>query len=400
MVTLEARAYGLARHIQRQTGAWTIVNDVAGFIGPEVFRTSEQLERACLEDTMMAKLHGITMGLDVCATFHMGIEPVALRQVTERVVERAAPAYLMAVAGNADPMLGYMTTAFRDHPRLRQRAGREITSVMQQRLARLGATTIPDLYAAYAKAGGDGRSADALRTEARRRVMEMRERGFDLGEPFDTADARLDAIYEHARRALYAVIDGSVLRDVCASPVRVRSEARDREDYLAHPAAGERVRRDDVRLLATVYPSRRPQLQLIISDGLNANAINEQLRALLPPLRRRLAEQGCHVGASDVVVENGRVRAGYHVGGVVDAEAIVHIVGERPGTGLNTVSAYLTYGRDAAGRSRWDPGLDHSCTSAVCGIHPKGRAPEAAAFEIARTVGRILDQRRSGVTLR
>ena len=36
MVTLEARAYGVARLIQRQTGAWTIVNDVAGFIGPEV----------------------------------------------------------------------------------------------------------------------------------------------------------------------------------------------------------------------------------------------------------------------------------------------------------------------------------------------------------------------------
>ena len=41
MVTLEARAYGVARHISRQTGAWMIVNDVAGFIGPEVFRTGE-----------------------------------------------------------------------------------------------------------------------------------------------------------------------------------------------------------------------------------------------------------------------------------------------------------------------------------------------------------------------
>jgi ethanolamine ammonia-lyase large subunit len=50
MVTLEARAYGVARHIQRQTGKWMIVNDVAGFIGPEVFRTGDQLLRACLED--------------------------------------------------------------------------------------------------------------------------------------------------------------------------------------------------------------------------------------------------------------------------------------------------------------------------------------------------------------
>ena len=36
-----------------------IVNDVAGFIGPEVFTAPDQLERACLEDATMAKLHGI-----------------------------------------------------------------------------------------------------------------------------------------------------------------------------------------------------------------------------------------------------------------------------------------------------------------------------------------------------
>ena len=92
MVTLEARAYGVARHIQRKTGKWMIVNDVAGFIGPEVFRTGDQLLRACLEDTVMAKLHGITMGLDVCATFHMGIDPAALQNLTGRIVEQAAPA--------------------------------------------------------------------------------------------------------------------------------------------------------------------------------------------------------------------------------------------------------------------------------------------------------------------
>src|SRR4029079_5725172 len=139
MRTLEARAYGVARLIQQRTGSWMIVNDVAGFIGPEVFRTGDQLLRACLEDTVMAKLHGITMGLDVCATFHMGIGPVELRTLTQHIVAQAAPAYLMAVAGNADPMLGYMTTSFREHPRLRRQTGRQITSAMQKRLTELSA---------------------------------------------------------------------------------------------------------------------------------------------------------------------------------------------------------------------------------------------------------------------
>lgn len=52
---------------------WVVVNNVAGFIGPEVFSTKEQLVRVCLEDTVMAKLHGLTAGLDICCTLHMNI---------------------------------------------------------------------------------------------------------------------------------------------------------------------------------------------------------------------------------------------------------------------------------------------------------------------------------------
>ena len=99
------------------------------------------------------------------------------------------------------------------------------------------------------------------------------------------------------------------------------------------------------------------------------------------------------------MIDNGRVRAGYHVGEMVDATTIVHIIGERPGTGLNTVSAYLTYGRDAAGQSRWNADLDHSCTTAVCGIHLRGKPPAVAADEIARAVRSMIEQRRSGIAL-
>jgi ethanolamine ammonia-lyase small subunit len=78
----------------------------------------------------------------------------------------------------------------------------------------------------------------------------------------------------------------------------------------------------------------------------------------------------------------------------------VHLIGERPGTGLNTASAYLTFGRDASGQSRWSGSLDHAATTAICGIHPRGKPPQAAVAEIARTIGRIVEQRASGVDLR
>jgi ethanolamine ammonia-lyase large subunit len=397
MVTLEARAYGVARHIRDQTGAWMIVNDVAGFIGPEVFAHADQLERACLEDAVMAKLHGLTMGLDVCSTFHMGIPPRLLREVTSRVVERAAPAYLMAVAGNADPMLGYLTTSFRDHPHLRQKTGRRISSAMDARLRTLGAASAAQLYAAYEKAGGDPRSTDSLIEEGNRALATLRERGFDLGVA--APDARVEAIYTHARRALYARMEPLVIRDACPRHLLTRSTAVDRDDYLAHPAAGEQLRAADVVSVRALYPGRRPQVQVVVSDGLNANAVNEHARTLVPALRQGLKQLLCDVGDTDVVIENGRVRAGYHVGELLGPEVVVHVIGERPGTGINTASAYLTYGRDTAGRSRWSRGLDHACTTAVCGIHPGGTAPDAAAEAIVRLVARMLEQRASGVSL-
>ena len=407
MVTLEARAYGVARHIQRQTGNWTIVNDVAGFIGPEVFGTPEQLERACLEDLVMARLHGITMGLDVCATFHMGISPRDLRSLTSRVVRRGAPSYLMAVAGNADPMLGYLTTSFRDHQGLRQQNQAALTPAMQkwqsENSLRSGAgdiNRVATLYARYAKAGGDSRSESALETEGIQKMDALRERGLDIAGDESASQARVDRIYEHARRALFARLEEGVITDACGSHVRVRSGAVDRDEYVAHPAAGERVREDDAATLLRAAGRRHGGIRVVVSDGLNDDAINEHLRALLPPLRRMLSTDGHDVHQTVTVIENGRVRAGYHVAGLLEADGLIHVIGERPGTGLNTVSAYVTYGRDTDGRLRWDPQLDHSCTTAVCGIHPQGKPPVKAAEEIARTVGRMFEQRRSGVTLR
>jgi ethanolamine ammonia-lyase large subunit len=410
MVTLEARTYGVARHIRQRTAChWMIVNDVAGFVGPEVFKDAEQLERACLEDVVMAKLHGLTMGLDVCATFHMGISPRGLHQLTERIVDRGAPAYLMAVAGNADPMLGYLTTSFREHPRLRRRAGRFMASAMERRLEELGVTkdannagaAVGPLYASFARASGDQRTSSTLEEEGQRRLMALRERGFDLGIGDDAdADARLERIYAHARRALYATLEDGVIRDACARSVRVRTAARDRDEYLAHPELGERLRDDEARAVATLYPERKPRTQFVISDGLNADAVNEQLRILLPMLRRSLIEDGSPAGAIDIVVQNGRVRVGYEIGGLVGADVLVHLLGERPGTGLNTLSAYITYGRDESGAWRWSRTLDHSATTAICGIHEKGKPLRVAAMEIARTLARMLAQRASGVALK
>jgi ethanolamine ammonia-lyase large subunit len=420
MVTLESRCYGLARYVRQQCGGkWLIVNDVAGFIGPEVFRTGRQLMRACLEDTVMAKLHGITMGLDVCATLHMGIDPFELQSLTGTIVKMAAPAYLMSVAGNADPMLGYLTTSYREHPRLRMAADRQISSAMRVRLSALGAidsdgiaTGAPEktavLYARYMKEGGDTRIIDELEVEGLKKIAALKEKGFDLGYGFGPdysdpplASARIETLYRHARNALYATLDPAVIRDCCPRHIDVATTSNDREDYLAHPASGELISEKGSAALKMLYGGHQaaPQILMVVSDGLNANAVNENLRKILPKLRWSLKVAGFHVSEADVVIQDGRVRAGYHAAQLIGPEVLIHLIGERPGSGLNQLSAYMTYGRDPAGNFRWSPDMDHSLTTAVCSIHPKGKTAQSAVVDMLQCVKRMLELKCSGVAL-
>jgi ethanolamine ammonia-lyase large subunit len=288
---------------------------------------------------------------------------------------------------------------------------------MQRRLKELGvvdeggrpradAGGAASLYAGYMRAGGDTRTGEALRAEGSKKVEQLAGRGYDLGfghaEDFNAppaVEARLEKIYRHARRALYSTVDEGVLREVSPNALRVRTPARDREQYLSEPPAGELLRPEDASRVGSLYGGRRPRVQLVLSDGLNADALNENLRAVLPPLRRGLEGAGLHVGGVDLVVTNGRVRAGYHAGELLGVDAVVHLIGERPGTGLNTLSAYVTYGRDAEGNLRWSPALDHACTTAVCGINERGKRPDAAVDELVGCVVRACEERRSGVAL-
>jgi ethanolamine ammonia-lyase large subunit len=112
IVVHESRKYGFARALSQEVakaqkngmGPWVHLNDVAGFIGPEVFKTREQLVRVCLEDIVMGKLHGLNLGLDICSTLHMPVTLDDLEWCQDQIAP-ANPAYLMALPTRNDPML-------------------------------------------------------------------------------------------------------------------------------------------------------------------------------------------------------------------------------------------------------------------------------------------------------
>jgi ethanolamine ammonia-lyase large subunit len=107
-VTLEARAYGVARAFDP-----FLVNSVVGFIGPEYLYDERQIIRAGLEDHFMGKLLGLPMGCDVCYTNHAAADQNSAENLL-LLLGAAGCNYFMGVPGSDDVMLNYQSTSYHD----------------------------------------------------------------------------------------------------------------------------------------------------------------------------------------------------------------------------------------------------------------------------------------------
>src|SRR6202140_5373681 len=107
-LTLEARAYGVARAFQP-----FLVNRVVGFLGPEYLSDERQIIRAGLEDHFMGKLLGLPMGCDVCYTNHAAADQNSADNLLI-LLTAAGCNYFMGVPCSDDVMLHYQSTSFHD----------------------------------------------------------------------------------------------------------------------------------------------------------------------------------------------------------------------------------------------------------------------------------------------
>lgn len=425
MLMHESRKYGLARALtervaqaQRaagnEAGPWVHLNDVAGFIGPEVFRTREQLVRCCLEDIAMGKLHGLCIGLDVCSTLHMDISLDDLDWCLDQIMP-ANPAYLMALPTRIDPMLGYLTTGYQDHVRLRETFGYRINDTMWKFFQQLGVVDPGGrpsghfgdplwVFLQYRRRKGDARRDREILDEGRRQLADVRGRGLFVAEghgerPWDLQPALqndIQRVYDDAKLSIWAELKPEFI-DAIPNRLRLKTQSADRTDYILHPKTGERLDEPSTASLLRLRrrQARRVDVQIVISDGLNALAIMEDahLSPFLERLRSGLDDRGLSVSAEPLVVTSGRVRAGYRVGEILFAgldgpRAILHVIGERPGTGHRTFSAYIT----APTGDVWGKGgsVDHNITKVVSGISATALIPTSGADEAVHLLGMLI----------
>ena len=425
MVMHESRKYGFLRVLKQkisklkgENNSWVHVNDVAGFIGPEVFRTREQLVRCCLEDTVMGKLHGLTIGLDICSTLHMDVNLTDLDWCIEQVMP-ANPAYLMALPTKNDPMLSYLTTAFNNHVKVREQFGYKINDAMWDFFKQIEVIDEQGnptehfgdpiwVYYQLCKKKNDPRSIEEIYKEGKAAIARIEERGVPIaqgyGKTYSDLDPELDKqvhyLYEDAKESLWTEMNQSFVKNI-ASSLSISTQSEDRKDYVYHPESGEALSNSatqKVKELKTFWKDDKPDIQFVISDGLNARALMDEghLDPYMNALKSHLKQKGYLLSEHNIVIKHGRVRAGYACGEILFGEeiennyhGIVHIIGERPGSGHHNFSAYLT----VADAKIWNKKgtVDHNISRVVSGISDTALIPEIAAKDTAEIMHQLFE---------
>ena len=418
MVVHESRKYGFSRALKKEMAkvalnreVWSHTNDGGGSMGPEVFNTPRQLVRCCLEDIFMGKLHGLAMGVDISSRLHMLASPADLDWCIDQIMP-ANPAYLKALPTKIDPMLHYVTTSYQDHVRLRHKYGYKVEEAMWNFFRRIGIVDYQDnytehfgdpvwVYYHYRLAKGDERSRAEIYEEGEAAIRRVQARGVPIArghgknlwdlEP--ELHEKTTAFYRDVKASFWAEFTPEFLKTL-PNAVVIETMAEDRKDYFTRPDTGRRLSKAAVAALDQLrktWAGEGPDVQIVISDGLNAKAIMAKghLKPYLEAVRKELKEAGYTVGDETIVVKNGRVRAGYAVGEALFKESdspkfkvVLHIIGETPETGHQDFSVHIA----GAEEREWAEKRGDYCVETIRGVSETALKPAQAATQTAQLV--------------
>ncbi|MGA1236378.1 MAG: ethanolamine ammonia-lyase subunit EutB [Limisphaerales bacterium] len=395
MTTAEALCYGLARRYDP-----FMVNNVTGFIGPETHRTNHEMILSNLQDHFMGKLMGLPMGMAPCYTLHSEIAMEG-QQIATELLTAAGANYFMDVYLSIDRMLAYFDTCSHDDQTMREIYGLE---------------PAPAFTAWALDRGIFQRDADGIL-----------ERGPNWGNPrifcspeSDYHDLRtnLPAAYgwENAGPrpanavsreikanlavAREAILAGLSIEKLGPGPFRtIRTLASSKTEHLNNPETGSQL---NTKQSIPLTPEDA-EVQILISDGLSAEAVHHNIPDLLPVLMDGLTHLQISVGVP-LLAPYGRVKLAEKIGATLRPKVVINLIGERPGgdaLASRSLSAYLVYRlEDETARRAAQAFSEHSDIqyeyTVISNIYSHGIPPLEAGSLIAERVAQILKHRAAG----
>lgn len=188
--------------------------------------------------------------------------------------------------------------------------------------------------------------------------------------------------------AVYGEVSEELLQKLNVSTVTTR--VTDKEEYITRPDLGRRLS-DESKEFIQANCKSNPQVQIIISNGLSASAIEENIMDVYLSLQQSLSNLNIEMGTT-FYIDKGRVALMDEIGEILQPEVVVYLIGERPGlVSAESMSAYLCY--------KPRIGTVEAERMVISNIHKGGIPPLEAGAYLGTVVQRILQHKASGVAL-
>ena len=395
MTTCEALCYGLARRYDP-----FMVNNVTGFIGPETHRSDFEMIVSNLQDHFMGKLMGLPMGMAPCYTMHSEISMEG-HQIATELLAAAGANYFMDVFLTVDRMLAYFDTSGHDDQTLREiHNARPAAEYLDWAMAR--GIFIQDEVGDITRGPnwGNPRMFCSSDQEFQRLLQTVPAAyGFESAgpRPANHISRRVRSNLAIGRQAIQAWLDPIRLNGL---PLRyLTTRAGDKQTHLNNPDIGSILSEDSLSHLT----AEDRDVQIIVSDGLSAEAIHHNVPDLLPVLLDGLHAHGLTTGLP-IVLPYGRVKLCEAIGDALRPRLVINLIGERPGgdaSASRSMSAYFAFRLDdedtrrEAARYSGNSDIRYEY-SVISNIYEGGLPPLEAGSVIADKAVRILQARAAG----
>jgi ethanolamine ammonia-lyase small subunit len=195
-----------------------------------------------------------------------------------------------------------------------------------------------------------------------------------------------------ARDAICSELDADFIQNfaVVNGYPYVKTSVCSKDEFIQFPPRGKIVEEQTLAQLKTLCSSGN-DVQIVISDGLSAKAVEKNAGNLLPMIVGGLKMNNISCGLP-VVVQYGRVAVGDQIAFALSSRLVINLIGERPGlSSAEGLSAYITYNPS--------PQTISSDRTVVSNIHERGTPAVEAGAYIVRLVKTILERKVSGVEL-
>lgn len=215
--------------------------------------------------------------------------------------------------------------------------------------------------------------------------------GVGRSGPRPLTNTMLKFRFDHAAAVdtVYGEVDQSLLQKLQLFTIGTKAET-DKETYILRPDYGRKLT-DEAKQTLLEKCQKNANVQVIVSNGLSAEAINANLENVLLSFQQSMQSLGIQMG-TPFYIEQGRVALMDDIGEVLQPEVVVYFIGERPGlVSAESMSAYICY------KPRKD--TIESDRTVVSNIHKGGIPPVEAGAYLGNIIQKILKYKASGVEL-